>query len=40
MYDPGDILTGKWEGKTVIDRAAAEQCRLDEWLLVTAWDES
>ena len=36
----GDILTDKWEGKTVIDRAAAEQCPLDEWLLVEAWDES
>jgi hypothetical protein len=36
----GDILTDKWEGKTVIDRAAAKQCRFDEWLLVEAWDES
>jgi len=35
-----DILTGKWEGKTVIDHAAAGQCRPDEWLLVEAWDES
>jgi hypothetical protein len=35
-----DILTAKWEGKTVVDRAVAAQCRPDEWLLVVAWDES
>jgi hypothetical protein len=36
----GDILTDKWEGKTVIDCAAADECRSEEWLLVEAWDES
>jgi hypothetical protein len=35
-----DILTEKWEGKTVIDRAVAVACRPDEWLLIEAWDES
>lgn len=35
-----DILTEKWEGKTVIDPAAAAACRPDEWLIVEAWDES
>jgi hypothetical protein len=35
-----DILTEKWEGKTVIDRAAIAACRPDEWLLIVAWDES
>ena len=37
---PDDILTDKWEGRTVIDHDAAEACRTDEWLLVKAWDES
>ena len=36
----GDIITDKWEGKTVIDREAAAQCHPSEWLLVEAWDES
>jgi hypothetical protein len=36
----GDIITDKWEGKTVVDSEAAAQCRPDEWLLVEAWDES
>lgn len=35
-----DILTEKWDGKTVIDRVATAACRPDEWLLVEAWDES
>lgn len=35
-----DVLTEKWEGKTVIDRAASAVCRPDEWLLIEAWDES
>jgi hypothetical protein len=39
-YDEGDILTDKWEGKTVIDRAATAACRPDEWMLIEAWDES
>jgi hypothetical protein len=38
--DEFDILTEKWEGRTVIDVAVAKQCRPDEWLLVEAWDES
>jgi hypothetical protein len=36
----GDTVTDKWDGQTVIDRAAADACRPDEWLLVEAWDES
>jgi len=40
IYQAGDIITDKWEGKTVVDREAAAQCRPDEWLLVEAWDES
>ena len=35
-----DILTEKWEGKTVLDRVACVACRPDEWLLIEAWDES
>jgi hypothetical protein len=40
MVGLGDILGPNWEGKTVIDRAVADDCRPDEWLLVVAWDES
>lgn len=40
IYDEHDILTDKWEGKTVIDREALASCRPDEWLLIEAWDES
>jgi len=39
VYDPHDILWDKWEGKAVIDCAAAERCRPDEWLLVEEWDQ-
>ena len=39
-HDPQDILTEKWAGKTVIDRAAITACRPDEWLLVEGFDES
>jgi|SRR5208337_2203430 len=30
----------KWEGKPVASLVAAAQCRLDEWLVVEAWDTS
>jgi hypothetical protein len=40
LCEPSDIILDSWEGKTVVDRAAAEQCRPGEWLLVEAWDES
>jgi hypothetical protein len=40
VSEAGDILTDKWEGKTVVDLAATSQCHLNEWLLVEAWDES
>lgn len=40
LREAGDVVTGKWEGKTVVDGTAIAQCRLDEWLLVEAWDES
>jgi len=36
----GDVLSERWEGRTVIDHEAAGQCGADEWLLITAWDES
>jgi hypothetical protein len=39
-FGPYDILTEKWDGRTVIDRDAAAACRPDEWLLIEAWDES
>jgi hypothetical protein len=39
LIGAGDVVTDKWEGRTVI-AAAAAQCRSDEWLLVEAWDES
>lgn len=35
-----DILTDKWEGTTVVDRAEIADCSPLEWLLVEAWDES
>ncbi len=37
---PQDILTDKWAGKTVVELDAIAQCRIGEWLLVEAWDES
>ena len=38
--DPGDILTEKWAGRTVVNQDAAAACFSDEWLLIEAWDES
>jgi hypothetical protein len=38
--DAHDIIMPEWAGKTVIDRAVADDCRPDEWLIVIAWDES
>jgi hypothetical protein len=35
-----DTINEKWEGETVIDRAAVGDCRPDEWLMIEAWDES
>ena len=40
VFGQHDVVTPAWNGKTVIDRAATGDCRLDEWLLVVAWDES
>ena len=40
LREAGDFVTDKWEGKTVVDGTAIAQCRLEEWLLVEAWDES
>ena len=37
---PEDIVNEKWAGKTVIDVAAANECKIGEWLFVEAWDES
>ena len=38
--DEGDILTEKWEGRTVVDQAEVKNCRPDEWLMVEVFDES
>jgi hypothetical protein len=40
LLGAGDLVTDKWEGKTVVDNAEAAQCPLGEWLLIEAWDES
>jgi len=40
VHGEGDILTDKWEGRTVVDKALCVQCSPQEWLLVVAWDES
>ena len=40
LLDAGDIVTSQWVGKTMIDRATAQECGPEEWLLVVAWDES
>jgi hypothetical protein len=40
ISEASDILTDKWEGKTVIDHAEVADCSPVEWLLVEAWDES
>ena len=38
--DPGDVILPGWLGKTTKDSEAMGACRLDEWLLLEAWDES
>ena len=38
--DPDDILTEKWDGRTVLNTQAISECSPEEWLLVVAWDES
>jgi hypothetical protein len=40
VCEKNDVLSEKWEGKTVIDRAVVATCRPDEWLMIEAWDES
>ena len=40
LHDPGDIITDRWIGHTLIDRAAIAKCPPGEWLLIEAWDES
>jgi hypothetical protein len=35
-----DILMPGWEGKTGVDRAVADDCGPDAWLIIIAWDES
>lgn len=40
LSGPGDILTEKWTGRTLIDHEEAAKCAADEWLLLVAWDES
>lgn len=39
-FDVYDVILDNLEGKTVIDRDAAKECRFNEWLLIEAWDES
>jgi len=40
VFGTTDTITENWEGKTMIDREAAADCRPDEWLMIEAWDES
>ena len=35
-----DVFIGPWAGETKVDRAVAEKCTPDEWLIIEAWDES
>lgn len=35
-----DIIGPGWHGKTVIYQEVVSDCRLDEWLVIQAWDES
>jgi hypothetical protein len=35
-----DLTTDGWEGQTLLNHAALEDCRPDEWLLVEIFDES
>jgi hypothetical protein len=35
-----DILTEKWEGRTVIDQTEVASCLPDMWLVVEVFDES
>lgn len=37
---PDDVVSGAWDGRTVIDAGVIAACRDDEWLLIEAWDES
>ncbi len=40
MSGPTDILTPRWQGRTVIDREQANACNPEERLLLEVWDES
>lgn len=40
LYDPGDILTEKWLGKTTVYHQALSECDPEEWIVIQAWDES
>jgi len=40
VRNENDIIIEGWEGKTVINRKDATDCRPNEWLLIEAWDES
>jgi len=40
LFGVHDVVTEKWAGRTVTDRAVVGACAPDEWLLVEAWDES
>ena len=40
QFDPGDVLTEKWLGKTFLNTHAIIECPAEEWLLIEAWDES
>jgi hypothetical protein len=39
-FDPGDVLSPAWQGKTTKDLQAIDASRPDEWLIIQAWDES
>ena len=38
--DPGDIVTSAWLGKTTKDSEVMDSCHPDEWLIISAFDES
>ena len=40
LYEPGDILTEKWLGRTTVYHQVLSECDPEEWVVIQAWDES
>ncbi len=40
LYQPTDIITSMWKGKTVVVKDELGRCTEEEWLVIEAWDES